>query len=251
MITPDAALSSIPAGLRQPLLDEFNSICRNYSERRWGPSELSGGKFCEIVYTILEGFSSGDYSSSPKKPANLVAACRSLENQSNVPRSFQILIPRMLPALYEIRNNRGVGHAGGDVNPNHMDATAVMSICSWIMAELVRAWHGLSIEDAQSLVDRLVERRTPIIWQSKEMKRVLDTKLSLKGQILLLVSSTPAATDVAELYRWTGYSKRGYFTRILRQLHQDRFIEYNEAESTVEILPPGVTYCEQLQLAKL
>src|SRR5437868_1963365 len=140
-------------------------------ERRWSPSELSGGKFCEIVYTILQGHAKGTYATKPTKPANFVDACKKLESNSGQPRSFQILIPRMLPALYEIRNNRGVGHVGGDVDPNHMDATVVLGMVNWIMAELVRVLHQLPIEDAQKVVDQLVERRIPIVWQIGDVKR--------------------------------------------------------------------------------
>jgi hypothetical protein len=64
------ALIAIPLGLRQPLLDEYQSIAQNYSEHRWTPSELSGGKFCEIVYTILDGHAKGAYAGSPHKPAD-------------------------------------------------------------------------------------------------------------------------------------------------------------------------------------
>lgn len=88
-------------------------------ENRWAPSELSGGKFCEIVYTILDGFSTGNYASSPTKPRDFVGACRTLESNAANPRSFQNLIPRILQALCEIRNNRGVGHTAGEVDPNH------------------------------------------------------------------------------------------------------------------------------------
>jgi hypothetical protein len=47
------ALAAIPSGLRLPLIAEYQSIVQNYSEHRWSPSELSGGKFCEIVFAIL------------------------------------------------------------------------------------------------------------------------------------------------------------------------------------------------------
>ena len=100
MSSTDQALIDIPDGLRNPLIDEYQNIVRNYMERRWTPSELSGGKFCEIVYTILDGFSSGNYASSPMKPDNFVAACRKLETNTSNPRSFHILIPRILAALY-------------------------------------------------------------------------------------------------------------------------------------------------------
>ena len=128
-----AALSAIPLGLRKPLIAEYQSIVQNFLEHRWLPSELSGGRFSEIVYTILDGHAKSAYPSSPKKPGNFKDACTKLENNTGVPRSFQILIPRVLPALYEIRNNRSVGHVGGDVDPSHMDSAAVLAMCNWVM----------------------------------------------------------------------------------------------------------------------
>lgn len=244
MITPIEAFSDIPQGLKKPLLKEYNNIVRNYIEHRWTPSELSGGKFCEIVYTILKGYIDNSYPSSPNKPSNFVRACRSLETYTNCPRSFQILIPRLLPALYEVRNNRGVGHVGGDVNPNHMDATLVLSLSNWILAELVRVFHNLKINDAKKIVDSLVERRVPLIWQSGNMKRVLNPNLSLKDQILLLVSSTISEVDTNNLFKWTGYKNRSYFNRILKNLHDARLVELFKSKKAIIILPPGSKYIE-------
>src|SRR5262249_44828705 len=149
---------AIPPGLRDPLLECFSEIGRNFSERRWEPAELNGGKFCEIVYTIVDGSLSGSYVAAPAKPAKLVDACRLLEQRpANAlrvgDRSLRILIPRLLPVLYEIRNNRGVGHVGGDVNPNYQDAVAVYQMVSWVMAELVRVFHQIPIGEAQETVD--------------------------------------------------------------------------------------------------
>jgi len=246
MIRPDQALSSIPPGLREPLIKEYNNIVQNYMERRWSPSELSGGKFCEIVYTILEGFLSGSFASSPSKPRDFVSACRSLETKPSSVRSFQILIPRMLPALYEIRNNRGVGHIGGDVDPNHMDATSVLSMTSWTMAELVRVFHDLGVDEAQKVVDSLTERRVPLVWQVGTIKRVLNPKLSLRDQILLLLSSVPSEVDFKELLHWTDYKNKSYFKRILNELHKLRFLEFSERDKKIQILPPGSDYTLKL-----
>src|SRR5689334_22030331 len=129
-------LADIPDGLRTPLLEEYQSIVRNYIEQKWRPTEISGGWFCEIVYTIIAGYG-GTYAAKPEKPRDFLTACRALEGNTKAPRGFQILIPRMLPPLYEVRNNRGVGHAGGDVDSNHMDSTAVLYMTSWVMGELV------------------------------------------------------------------------------------------------------------------
>lgn len=235
----NAALASIPQGLRDELFNEYRSIIQNYSEHRWSPSELSAGRFCEVVYSILDGFSAGNFPVRAAKPADFVGACRRLESNAGVPRSFQILIPRTLPALYEVRNNRGVGHVGGDVDPNHMDATFVVSASNWILAELVRVFHHLSIEEAQQLVDSIAERRVPLIWQGDEVKRVLNPKIETRDQILLLVATSPGKILAKDLRNWTEYKNSTRFSDILKNLHGARLIEYDERNSTVEILPPG------------
>lgn len=246
MIDTSTVLSPIPDGLRKPLLSEYNDIVKNFMERRWAPSELSGGKLCEIVYTILDGYGSGRYASSPSKPSNFVDACRRLEQNTSVPRSFQILIPRLLPTLYEIRNNRGVGHTGGDVDPNHMDAVAVLSMSNWLMAELVRVFHNLATDDAQKVVDSITERRVPLVWQSGSLKRVLDPHLTYPDQILLLLSSSSTDVSLNDLFQWTEHSNITSFKKILKMLHDKRFIEFNKKQGTVLILPPGANYIQKI-----
>jgi hypothetical protein len=245
MITTEQALAPIPDGLRKPLLEEYSTILRNYLERRWTPSELSGGRFCEIVYTIIKGRSTGNYPSSPTKPTNFVQACRQLESITSNPRSFQILIPRLLPALYEIRSNRGVGHVGGDIDSNHIDASAVLSIASWIMAELIRVFHDIDIQDAQKIADSLVERKTPLVWQSGDIRRVLKPSFTIRQQILLLsYISKLVTTD--DLLRWIEPSNRSYFYSLLREMHKSRLIELSSDQTTVELLPPGMAIAESI-----
>lgn len=245
MIPPNQALGLIPDQLRKPLLEEYSSLMLNFLEQRWSPAELSGGRFCEIVYTILDGYSSGSYAPSPSKPSNFVAACRQLENQTNLPRSLRILIPRLLPGLYEIRNNRGVGHVGGDVDPNQMDATAVVSIVSWIMAELVRVFHNLSTDEAQIVADSLAEIKVPIVWRKDELRRILDPTISQKDQILILLATESSSVKVETLFNWLDGKNKGYFKKNLRELHSKRLIEYSESENEVLILPPGSNYVSE------
>jgi len=245
MLDSSKIFPNIPEGLRKPLIAEYNNIVQNYMERRWAPSELSGGKLCEIVYTILDGFAKGVYANAPAKPPNFVDACRRLENNTSVPRSFQILIPRLLPTLYEIRNNRGVGHVGGDVDPNHMDAVAVLSMANWIMSELVRVFHNVDTIDAQKVVDSITERRVPLVWQFGNIKRVLMPNLPFLDQIMLLVSSSATEIKFSDLFAWTEYSHITNFKKLLRQLHKKRFIEYNEKNETILVLPPGSQYIQK------
>lgn len=247
MIAASSALSAIPPGLRDPLLDEYRTIVQNFLEQRWLPSELSGGRFSEIVYTILDGHAKKSYASAPAKPGDFVAACRTLEKNTDVPHSFQILIPRMLPALYDVRNNRSVGHVGGDVDPNHMDAVAVLSMSNWIMGEIVRVFHKLTTAQAQQLVDALVEVRLPAVWTGDDgVKRVLQTSLKLHEKILLLTSVTVPDVAAQELIDWIEFENDAYVMRTIRTLHKKRLIEFTEKTSRARILPPGTRAVEEL-----
>lgn len=247
MITTQTALSAIPKDLRQPLIDEYTSIINNFIESRWRPAELSGGRFCEIVYTILDGYASGTFADKPQKPPNFTDACKRLEQRTGIPRSFQILIPRLLPALYEIRNNRNVGHVGGDVNPDYMDSNAVVAISGWIMAELIRVFHDVTSAEAQSIVDSLVERRITCVWKADDIRRVLRTDFQLKDQLFLLLLSCPGGQATFEdLLRWLEYKNRNYFIRLVRNLHDHRLLEYTETKGIVQLLPPGTDYTSAL-----
>jgi hypothetical protein len=246
MISVSTALSAIPPGLRDPLIVEYQGIVQNFLEQRWRPTELQAAIFSEIAYTILDGHAKGVYPAGPSKPRDMVGACRLLENNAHVPRSFQILIPRMLPALYEVRNNRNVGHTDGDVDPNHMDSVVVLSICNWIMGELVRVYHSLSVGDAQSVVDALAEVRVPLIWTNGVVKRILDPKLSLQEHILLLAGATVPSATATQLLSWIEYEDEKYFMRTIRNLHKKRLVEYDKNSGTVQVLPTGAAVVQTI-----
>jgi hypothetical protein len=55
-LAPEDAFSTLPSTLRNDLLSAFNQVVSNYREHKWEPSELNGGKLCEAVYTIIEGW---------------------------------------------------------------------------------------------------------------------------------------------------------------------------------------------------
>src|SRR5439155_8903397 len=115
-ISLDTALTAIPEGLRQPLIFEFKELLSDYRVGRWEAVGLKAGKLCEIVYTIISGYMSGGYAVAPFKPSNMLSACQALEQApaSGFSRSVRIQIPRLLIAIYELRNNRSIGHVGAD-----------------------------------------------------------------------------------------------------------------------------------------
>jgi hypothetical protein len=77
---------------------------------------------------------------------------------------------------------------GGDVDPNHMDAVVVVSMSKWVVAELVRVFHGTDTATASSIVEGLVEREIPLVWEvGNGVKRVLDTSMTMKQRTSAVV----------------------------------------------------------------
>lgn len=255
MIDSAKVLAGLPLNLRSELLKTYEEITSNFAAHRWGPSELNGGKFCEVVYCIINGVLTNNLPSKATKPKNMVASCRALEEMTSDlnrlgDRSLRILIPRILPFLYEIRNNRGVGHVGGDVDPNLLDATAVCNMASWILAELVRIFHNVATHEAQEIVNTLVERRQPLIWQIGNTRRVLDTALSNADQVLLLLHQQHTWVTEDNLLLSVEYSSAAMFRkRILMPLHKKRLIEFDKNKKCLHISPAGVAYVEKLIIA--
>lgn len=254
-LSPKDAFSILPATLRDDLLGAFNEIIKNYREHRWEPSELNGGKLCEATFTIVDGYlDGGNYPARAKKPTRFPQACGALEQKyAHVAdsRSARILIPRVMIGLYDIRNNRGVGHAGAEVDPNHMDATVVVNTSKWLVAELVRLLHALTTAEATDIVESLIEREVSLVWAHEDTKRVLRTGLTWKEQTLVLLLTDTEPASESDLIRWLEHkSVSNYRRSVLKPMHKDRLIDYDEEKRTIRLLPPGIMAAETLVATK-
>ena len=248
-ILPEDVFSGLPKKLREELLTAFSSIVQNYTERRWEPAELHGGKLCEVAYSIIKGHIDGKYPARAAKPRNMLQACQQLEQApaSAAPRSVRIQIPRMIVALYEVRNNRNVGHVGGDVDPNHMDAVCVLQMSKWIVAELIRVLHNRPVDEAAALVDALVERETPLVWKVGGKLRVLDPSMTMKDKTLTLLHARAGAVDERDLVVWVEHSNPSVFRRdVLRRAHKTKLLEYDQGAGVVTISPLGIEHVERM-----
>lgn len=246
-LAPQTALAHLPKGLRGPLVDAFNRVVANFREGRWEPSELNGGKLCEIAYSILRGCVDESYPLKPSKPRNLVEACHRLENADakKFSRSIRIQIPRAIVVLYEIRNNRNVGHVGGDVDPNHMDAVAVLSMSKWIVAELVRIFHDVTTEEATAVVEGLITREIPIIWEVAGTRKVLDSSLKMRDRMLLLLYAYSPLRE-QEIVQSLEHSNPSVFRRdVIGPSHRTHLVHYDAVTRLVHISPLGTRYVEQ------
>lgn len=245
-------LTGIPNNFEDELFARYREIERNLRERRWEPAELNGGKLCEAAYAILKGHVDGHFPAKPSKPSNFRQSCGDLEKADpKFGRSVRLLIPSILIPLYDIRNNRSVGHIGGDVDPNHMDSVCVLHMSKWIISELIRLFYGVSIDEAQSLVEAISEREVALVWETGARRRVLATNLTMLEKTLVLLYSATRPVSESDLVADLEHSNATVYRRdVLRKAHKNRILEYNAAAKTVEISPRGSTRVEDEILPK-
>ena len=148
-------------------------------------------------------------------------------------------------ALYEIRNNRGVGHVGSDVDPNHVDTTAVLAMSKWVVSELVRLFRNTDTATAATVAESLLEREVPIVWRVGRRTMVLDADLPMRDKMLVTLYSSVEPLAESELVDWVEYSNPSVFRRdVLVPAHKRTLIEYDSDKRTVHISPLGVADLE-------
>lgn len=245
----DSALAGISNGkLRSKLIEAYLGLKRAYIEARYDLTGLNAGKFCEIALRIAQERVLGASTPLGKRIVNFADECRTLVTSPTAaaPESIREIIPRALVFLYTVRNKRGIGHVGGDVDANRVDAMSMAQTADWVVCEFIRLFHGLSLEEAQDLVDALSTRQSPLIWEVGGKKRVLRTGLSAADEVLLLLyAENQMAVLTEDLCSWVEYSNPYVFrTKVLQRLHSERLVEYDTESELVHLSPKGVTKVE-------
>ncbi|HEY0298618.1 MAG TPA: hypothetical protein VGB84_05295 [Arachidicoccus sp.] len=167
--------------------------------------------------------------------------------------SLRILIPRAILLIYTLRNKRGIGHVGGDIEANGIDLSTIIKLSDWIIAELIRMFHNLSFEEAQGIVDSINAKEIPTVWEINGKKRVLRKGLDYKEKILLLLySDINNSCAVEDLFEWTEYSNPSLFkSKVLLSMHKDNLIEYDTEIEFAHLSPIGIQYVEKKLLTDL
>lgn len=251
----ETALSSIPDDFRRRIIEKYVHLRAAYAEGNFDAAGLRAGIFAEAVLRFLQHHLTGKYTPFGSKLPVFHDECGRLERTPSKPNDegVRVIMPRALDFLYTLRNKRGIGHAGGDVEANEIDAATCVRVADWCMCEFVRVFHTVSLEEAQAILDAIAVRQSPNVWGVNGKKRVLVPGMPVKDQVLVLLHSTNEMAVLAEdLCDWVEYSEMSKFrSRVLRPLHADRFIEFDEETQTVVLSPTGAKEVEDRILDKL
>jgi hypothetical protein len=247
----ERALGGIPKDFRPKLVGAYLALKEAARDERHDVAGLNAGKFCEAVVRLLQKETSGSFTPFGKQIPNFADECRAIitSNSPSTPESLRVVVPRALVFVYTMRSKRGIGHVGGDVDANGIDVATMARVADWIVCELIRVYHSLSLEEAQDLVDGLVIREMPEIWEVDGKKRILRNGLNVKNQTLLLLYSEPSSAVLAEdLCSWVEYTTLSLYRRdVLRPMHRARLIEYDEDVGSVRLSPTGTKEAEEVR----
>jgi len=245
---------NFPQELVAKLTFHYVELKSAFIHKRLDVGELNGGKFAEIVFRLIQ------YATDPKQTYTPIAqslpSVDSLVTKfENLPNTFddslRLHIPRALKVIYGFRNKRGVGHAG-DINPSLMDGTLVMAVCDWVLAELIRLYHVCSADDAQSIVDKLVRRTVPAVYDSDGIKTLLRQTTYGDAALVLLHNEGEKDVPLDDLCKWMECPNMTYFrNRVLPGLHREKKVYPNKEKGVCRILPPGSQYVEQVILPRI
>ena len=217
-------ISGIPSGLSTKLIDEYLDIKKHFAMNDWGPGQLKGGRFAEVVlriYQHIQGEAVTPFGTDIPA-AEKTRILNAVQNASAIDAHVRQKTVPLVRLLLDFRNNRDVAHLGG-FDANSMDTLFVMTSATWILCELVRVYGGFAMSQAQEIVDGLSAKDYPVIIERNGELFIARHDLSAKQEVLVLLTrNTSASSEFLETK--TSDSNKSRFRRNLREMADEKLI---------------------------
>lgn len=237
--------SRYPADIAHHIVSSFREVEQNYRLEKWKTSELDAGHFVEAVRRLIEHELQGNYTPFSTAIGAFSQSVLAKYESCLGGEEYRILIPRVLYAMYCVRNKRGVGHIAS-VIPNKLDATFILHSSKWVLGELVRLSTSASPEDAKTLVDQILYRQVDLVWDDGETFMVLDLKLKAAEKVLLVLYRQDRLA-IEDLRSKVEYKNKTTFRGILEDLKAKKLLSIT-ADGLCKLSPLGVREVEKIIL---
>jgi hypothetical protein len=158
-------VNSFDAKHVRSMLKHYQAMVAEFQNSDWEHSIGKSGKLVEATLKAL-----WLHVGNVLPPARQFKAGNIIRDLRQIPTgayddTVRLTIPRACEFIYDIASNRGARHDPGEVDSNELDANACATLCSWIVAELLRySQKGkLTQPETKDLIAGLVQRRYPAI----------------------------------------------------------------------------------------
>lgn len=221
----------------------YKSICE-YRKKNWQYFGNELGRFIEIAVRMVESKTEGTYKKLEEKlPIFNESRLKNFEQSvlsDNI--SYRILIPRQLYSMYTIRNKRGMIHIN-EIDPNYMDATLLLNMEKWVLAEFIRNSTKLNYEESLKLIEGIMTKENIVVWVEEDIFRILDNKISLEERILCILYYKNNINE-RDLFKLAEYSNISIFRKKLITMHKEQKINYSASKVTIS--PIGTNIAENI-----
>jgi hypothetical protein len=238
-------LTSLPTELAVAIEKQYQNVMEHFLLSEWDDAQVDAGRFAEGALRALQWHMKGRYTpmDGKSKPNRKVVVGDAVQDTSLEP-SLRLQVPQALELILDFRNNRNVAHLGG-VDANKLDATCVVQLTSWVMAELIRLDTDLDAQDVQAIIDRLAERHIPVIEMVGDRPVIIDGQLPAGDRALVLLYNHNGPVSIGQLRDWTEYRNTSRWAKeVLPGLSRQRLIHVEDGY--VHLLTPGSIEAERL-----
>lgn len=213
--------STLDAKLVKELLDAHAEAKRNFYLGGLRLSAVEGGRFCEASFRLLQDITEGKHTALNKTLPRTDDLILKLSNcdSSKFNDAVRLHIPRSLRLVYDIRNKRDTAHLSDGIDPNLQDATLVVTVIDWVLAELIRLYHNVPANTASKMVDGIVKRVAPVVQDFNGFLKILNPKLGVSDHcVVLLYQRGEDGATYEELEKWARPPMRANLKRALDTL---------------------------------
>jgi hypothetical protein len=239
--------AGIPAPVVTELLDAYTEAKRRFHLDDLRPSAVEGGRFSEAAFRILEWETTGSYTPIGTTLTKVPTLVNQLENRTQAADSVRFHIPRILRAIYDIRNKRNIAHLADGIDPNRQDGTFVVHSMDWVLAELVRLYHNVGPNQAQKLIEDLVVKEIPAMQLFDGFPVFLKDMTQPDQVMALLYWRGAEGATRAQLLEWmSDKSAKSNMSSTLARLKKKHYI-YDDG-SLIRITIAGEKYVETKRL---
>lgn len=240
--------AKLPARHVKSLVGHFQTMIEQFQLSHWEPATTRSGKFVESTLKVLWVHLEKPLPKAKDFKVDLII--RQLEQlpSAQVDDTIRLTIPRACRFVYEVASNRGARHDPEEINPNQMDARAVVSLCAWILAELLRFTYkgSLDLSDAEAIVDALTQKRFPPIEEVEGRIYFHFKGLSARDVALLaLWKSHPGRMNKSELIETARRHGSSTANAKMGVSRLDRVVD-DDGHGNLRILAPGIEEAEKL-----
>jgi hypothetical protein len=198
-----------------PALRHYSNAVNDYSRGDWEECIAKAGKFVEALLKAVAVHCGVPFDTGRKFKADKLMNDLAQLPQGSFDDSLRLLIPRACRVVYDIASNRGARHDPDEVNPNSMDANAVMPVASWLLAEAIRFAQKGAVDpsSAELIVGSLTERRYSVVEK-------------VDGRVYLHAAKK-SAVEVALVVLAQHHPKRMNYDDLVEAVKRNGFTQHN------------------------